>query len=83
MSTECLLSALVRDEPYVLTRITGLFGHRGHHIRSLSVTPTDQPNLSRIVLTVNGDPDAVDRAVRQLEKLYDVLEVAHHCPGSS
>ena len=38
-----LVSALVRDEPRVLTRITSLFGRRGYNIKSLSVGTTEMP----------------------------------------
>lgn len=78
MAADHRLSALVRDEPYVLTRITGLFSHRGHAIRSFTVTQADHARHHRIELTVQGDPDAVDRAVRHLEKMHDVLQVTRH-----
>ncbi|WP_180970143.1 acetolactate synthase small subunit [Deinococcus planocerae] len=73
-----LVSALVRDEPRVLTRITSLFGRRGYNIRSLSVGSTEHPGLSRMTFVVTGDRGVVEQAMRQLEKLHDVVKIIDH-----
>ncbi|WP_019008175.1 acetolactate synthase small subunit [Deinococcus aquatilis] len=73
-----LVSALVRDEPRVLTRITALFGRRGYNIRSLSVGATEHPGLSRMTFVVTGDRGVVEQAMRQLEKLHDVVRIIDH-----
>ncbi|KEF34743.1 acetolactate synthase [Deinococcus sp. RL] len=78
MSADHLLSVLVRDEPRVLTRITSLFGRRGYNIRSLSVGTTEQPGVSRLTCVVTGERAVVVQAMRQLEKLHDVLHVIDH-----
>ena len=71
-------SALVRDEPRVLTRITALFGRRGYNIRSLSVGSTEHPGISRMTFVVTGDRGVVEQAMRQLEKLHDVVKIIDH-----
>ncbi|WP_216319798.1 acetolactate synthase small subunit [Deinococcus aestuarii] len=73
-----LVSALVRDEPRVLTRITSLFGRRGYNIKSLSVGSTEHPGLSRMTFVVTGDRGVVEQAMRQLEKLHDVVKIIDH-----
>ncbi len=69
------LSALVQDEPGVLTRIAGMFARRGFNIDSLTVGPTERPGVSRITMVVPGDGRAVEQITKQLYKLIDVLKV--------
>lgn len=73
-----LLSILVQDEPKVLTRITALFGRRGYNIKSLSVGQTEHPGVSRMTIVVNGDRGIVEQAIKQLERLIDVIKVIDH-----
>lgn len=73
-----LLSILVQDEPKVLTRVTALFGRRGYNIKSLSVGQTERPGVSRMTIVVSGDKGIVEQAIRQLEKLHDVIKVIDH-----
>ena len=73
-----LVSVIVRDEPKVLTRITALFGRRAYNIRSLSVGSTENPGLSRMTFVVTGNRGIVEQAMRQLDKLIDVVHVIDH-----
>nr|WP_221277140.1 acetolactate synthase small subunit [Deinobacterium chartae] len=73
-----MISVIVRDEPRVLTRITALFGRRGYNIKSLSVGTTEHPGVSRMTFVVQGDRGIVIQAIRQLEKLHDVIRVIDH-----
>ena len=43
---------LVENKPGVLARIAGLISRRGYNIESLAVGPTEQPEMSRITLSV-------------------------------
>lgn len=69
------LSVLVQDEAGVLTRIAGLFARRGFNIDSLAVGPSEQENLSRITMVVNGDDYVVEQLIKQLYRLVNVLKV--------
>ena len=63
-----LLSILVENRPGVLARIAGLFSRRGFNIDTLAVGPTEDPEISRITLTVDGAVhpiDQVDQAAPQ------------------
>ena len=73
-----LVSAIVRDEPRVLTRITALFGRRGYNIKSLSVGATEHRGVSRMTFVVTGDRGIVEQAMKQLEKLHDVIRIIDH-----
>jgi acetolactate synthase-1/3 small subunit len=70
-----ILSILVENKPGVLTRIAGLFARRGFNINTLAVGPTDDPNVSRITLTLDGALHPIDQVTKQLHKLVNVLKI--------
>ncbi|NET11320.1 MAG: acetolactate synthase small subunit [Merismopedia sp. SIO2A8] len=69
------LSVLVEDEAGVLTRIAGLFARRGFNIESLAVGHAEKDDISRITMVVDGDDQAIDQVVKQLDKLVNVLKI--------
>ena len=69
------LSVLVEDEAGVLTRIAGLFARRGFNIESLAVGYAEKEGISRITMVVDGDDQAIDQVVKQLDKLVNVLNI--------
>src|SRR5213595_3196458 len=70
-----VLSILVENKPGVLTRIEGLFARRGFNIDTLAVGPTDDPNISRITLTLDGALHPIDQVTKQLHKLVNVIKI--------
>jgi acetolactate synthase-1/3 small subunit len=70
-----ILSILVENRPGVLTRIAGLFARRGFNIDTLSVGPTDDEQLSRITITLDGATHPIDQVTKQLHKLINVLKI--------
>ena len=74
------LSVLVENRAGVLTRVANLFARRGFNIESLAVGTTQNPAISRISITVEGDQRLVDQITKQLHKLPDVLIVRHLTP---
>ena len=50
-----VLSVLVKNSSGVLTRVSGLFARRGFNIDSLTVGSTENPNISRMTITLNGN----------------------------
>ncbi len=48
---------------------------RNFNIESLAVSHTDQPDISRMTITLHGDDVAVEQAAKQLYRLIDVLKV--------
>jgi acetolactate synthase I/III small subunit len=69
------LIALVLDKPGVLNRVSSLMRARNFNIDSLAVSHTDQPDVSRMTITLHGDDVAVEQAAKQLYRLIDVLKV--------
>jgi acetolactate synthase-1/3 small subunit len=70
-----ILSILVENKPGVLTRIAGLFARRGFNIDTLAVGPTDDEELSRITLTLDGAKQPIDQVTKQMHKLVNVLKI--------
>jgi acetolactate synthase I/III small subunit len=70
-----ILSLQVENQPGVLARIAGLFSRRGFNIDTLTVGPTEDPNVSRITLTVDGALHPIDQVTKQLHKLVNVIKI--------
>lgn len=72
------ISALVENKFGVLARVAGMFSGRGFNIDTLNVGPTHDPLYSRITIAVITEDDShIDQAIKQLEKLINVIEVTH------
>ncbi len=67
-----VISALVDNRFGVLTRIAGLFARRGYNIDSLTVSATQEPEISRMTIVVNGDKYIEEQILKQLRKQVDV-----------
>ena len=70
-----VLSILVRNNYGVLARISSLFGRRGYNIDTLTVSNTDDPEISRITLTVQGLENEINQIILQTSKLEEVIKV--------
>jgi acetolactate synthase-1/3 small subunit len=70
-----VLSALVQNQPGVLAHVSGMFASRGFNIESLAVGETEDPQLSRITVVVNGDDRLLEQIRKQLEKIITVVKV--------
>ncbi len=70
-----ILSVLVENQAGVLSKISGLFTRRGYNIDSLSVGETEDPEISRMTITLHGDRQTVEQIAKQLNKLIDVIKV--------
>ena len=70
-----ILSLLVENRPGVLARIAGLFSRRGFNIDTLAVGPTEDPDTSRITLTLDGAVHPIDQVTKQLHKLVNVIKI--------
>lgn len=70
-----ILSVLVENQAGVLSRVAGLFSRRGFNIESLAVGITEDPNISRMTILVDGDEYIIEQVSKQLNKLIDVIKV--------
>lgn len=68
-----VLSVLVKNSSGVLSRVSGLFSRRGYNIDSLTVGRTEDQNISRMTIALNGDEDVLEQVKKQLNKLEDVI----------
>lgn len=78
-----VLSVLVRNSSGVLTRVSGLFARRGFNIDSLTVGRTENPEISRMTIALNGSEEVLEQFMKQLNKLEDVLRVLRLKPENS
>ena len=69
------VSALVENKFGVLARVSGMLSGRGFNIETLNVAPTHDPNISRITATIIADDESLNRCIRQLDKLVNVITV--------
>src|SRR3954469_6943260 len=70
-----VLSALVQNQPGVLAHVSGMFASRGFNIESLAVGETEDAQLSRITIVVNGDDRLLEPIRKQLDKIVTVVKV--------
>jgi acetolactate synthase-1/3 small subunit len=70
-----ILSLMVENKPGVLARIAGLFSRRGFNIDTLAVGPTEDPDISRVTLTLDGAVHPIDQVTKQLHKLVNVIKI--------
>ncbi|MDR0331714.1 MAG: acetolactate synthase small subunit [Chitinispirillales bacterium] len=69
------ISILTENHSGSLSRIAGLFSSRGYNISTLTVAETEDPDVSRMTITVTGDEGILEQIVKQLNKLVDVIKV--------
>jgi acetolactate synthase I/III small subunit len=73
-----VIAALVSNEPGVLAHIAGMFAARGFNIDSLVVGRTENPELSRMTIVVNGTMKTLDQVRKQLAKVVEVVKVVDY-----
>ncbi|MCR3761815.1 acetolactate synthase small subunit [Clostridium felsineum] len=69
-----IVELLVRNHPGVMSHITGLFARRAFNLEGILCSRIDVGEKSRMYLLVQRD-DNLDQITKQLEKLYDVVNV--------
>ncbi len=72
---ENTISILVNNKPDVMARIAGTFSGRGFNIETIAVNVTEDPKISKIVLTIWGNEDTITKIEKQLNRMVDVLQV--------
>lgn len=68
------LRLTVNNHPGVMTHVCGLFARRAFNVEGILCTPQEDGTSSRIWLVVQRD-ERLEQMIRQVRKLYDVLEV--------
>ncbi|MCI5911120.1 MAG: acetolactate synthase small subunit [Oscillospiraceae bacterium] len=70
------IAIIVSNLSGVLTRVTSMFTRRGYNIDTLTVGETEDPEFSRITVTVYTEESGCNQIVSQLKKMHDVKNVA-------
>ncbi len=70
-----IIALLMENESGALSRVAGLFSARGYNIESLTVSPTNDPSLSRMTIVSNGSEEVIEQITKQLNKLIDVIKL--------
>ena len=74
-SARRVITLLVANENGVLARVASLFCRRGFNIDSLTVSATNDPAISRITVTLNGDEQALSQLILQTDRLEVTRQV--------
>ena len=77
------ISVLVANKPGVLVRCAQVFARRGFNIDALVVSPAVNPKFSRMTITLQGNPDALEQIIKQTSKLVDVIHCHEHTGADS
>lgn len=77
-----IISILLENEPGALSRVVGLFAQRGYNIETLTVAPTEDPTLSRLTMTTNGDERKIEQITKHLNKLIEVVKLVDLSEGA-
>lgn len=78
------LAVLVDNEAGVLSKISGLLSARGFNIESLTVSPTNIPDLSRMTIVIKDVPEAkAQQAYKQLSDIVNVWAVVDYTGSNS
>ena len=75
-----VIAVYVENKYGVVARVSGLFMRRGFNIDSLEVGVTEDPERSRMTITMTGEDYDRDQIIKQLEKLQDVFVVREMIP---
>lgn len=70
-----IIAIYVDNKSGVLTRVSSLFTRRGYNIDTLSVGEAEDPNFSRITVSMRGTSEERIQLISQLKKLYNVKKV--------
>ena len=69
------LAVLVENKPGVLDRVSSLFRRRGFNIDSLTVGRTENSELSRMTIVVDGCSKRVETQLRKLINVVSIEDV--------
>jgi acetolactate synthase-1/3 small subunit len=64
-----IVSVLVENAPNVMTRVSSVLGRRGFNIDTITVSTTNNPNITRITIVFNVEEHYIPQIMKQLEKV--------------
>ncbi|HQH27142.1 MAG TPA: acetolactate synthase small subunit [Oligoflexia bacterium] len=69
------ITAFTENSPGVLHRINTLLTRRKVNIESLTVSETEKKGISRFTIVVKTDPHLINKVVKQIDRVIEVVEV--------
>ena len=78
MKTTYTITAYSENQIGLLNRITIIFTRRQVNIETLTVSPSAIDGIHKFTIVVKEEKAKVDKVVRQIEKLVDVLRAFYH-----
>lgn len=69
------LSVLFQNRYDTIPRIIGMFSGRGYNIDSISFGHGEEPGLTRMTITTDGEEAIIEQVAKQLHKLVNVTKV--------
>lgn len=72
-----LIELHVRNHAGVMSHITGLFARRAFNLEGILCAQIGDGSTSKMFLLVKND-SVLEQIIKQLKKLYDVLDVSIH-----
>ena len=77
-----IIAVLIENEAGALSRVVGLFSARGYNIESLTVSVTENPEISRMTIETTGNEDVIEQITKHLNRLIEVVKVVDLTEGS-
>ena len=77
-----IIAVLIENEAGALSRVVGLFSVRGYNIESLTVSVTENPEISRMTIETTGNEDVIEQITKHLNRLIEVVKVVDLTEGS-
>ena len=68
-------SVLLENKPGILARVTAVLTRRGFIVDTLTVAPTENPDVSLMTIVVKVDDSRHEQVSKQLNRLVNVLEI--------
>ncbi len=81
MNKEYIVIAFTENQIGVLNRITACYLRRKINIESLKVSESAIPGISMFVISAFATPELIDKTVKQIRNIVDVIEVSFHEAG--
>lgn len=75
--SDIVIELTVNNHPGVMSHITGLFSRRAFNLEGILCGRVGDGSTSKIYLLVSKD-DRLDQIIKQVKKLYDVLDFKLH-----
>ncbi|MFT5879678.1 MAG: acetolactate synthase II small subunit [Moritella sp.] len=66
------------DQPEILERILRVIRHRGFRVSAMNMAQMNDCNTVKVTVTVSSERP-IDFLYKQLDKLFDVIDVQYQC----